>query len=73
MWKLINDRLVVTETYYATKFTARFKRGGNLMTKVEVENKLKLIAEADLRWKNDEQLVITNNNQVPFGVRGFVV
>ncbi len=73
LWKLITDQLVVTEAFYATQFTARFKKGSSIIGKADLESKLKLNAEAELTWENEEVLQITNNQNVPFGVRGFYV
>jgi|GEM_PF-3885238 len=73
MWKLINDHLLVTEAFYATKFTVTFRSGTQILGKADLEDKIRLNAEANLDWKNQEVLEVTNNQNVPFGVRGFYI
>ena len=73
MWKLINDHLMVTEAFYATKFTVTFRSGTQVLGQVDLEDKIRLNAEASIDWKNQEVLEVTNNLNVPFGVRGFYI
>lgn len=74
-WRLINNKLVVLETFYASGFTATFSRHDQVMTQAELEEVTRIDIEAsvDYQWEAGRQLVITNNESVPFGVRGFVV
>lgn len=74
-WRLINNKLVVLETFYASEFTATFFRNDQMVTQAEIEDISGLDVEAsiDYQWKAGRQLVVTQNAKVPFGVRGFVV
>lgn len=74
-WRLINNKLVVLEAFYASGFTANFFRHDQMMTQAELEEITRIDVEAsvDYQWKAGHQLVIANNESVPFGVRGFVV
>ncbi len=74
-WRLINNKLVVLETFYASGFTATFFRQEQMVTQAELEEitRIDIDASVDYQWTTGQQLVITNNDSVPFGVRGFVV
>lgn len=74
-WRLINNHLVVLETFFASSFKARFFRDNHILTQAALEQltSLHFTLESDYKWVSDHELVITNNNKVPFGVRGFVV
>lgn len=74
-WRQISNSLIVLETFYASGFTATFSREDQVITQAELEEitKLKMQASVDYHWKAGRQLVVTQNAQVPFGVRGFPV
>jgi hypothetical protein len=74
-WRLINGKLVVMETFFASEFTATFFRHDQMVTQAELEEitRIDVDASVDYQWKSGRQLVVTQNSQVPFGVRGFVV
>lgn len=74
-WRKINNKLVVLETFYASEFVATFFRHDQMVTQAELEelSKLDIEASIDFQWRAGRQLVITQNANVPFGVRGFIV
>ncbi len=74
-WRLVNDRFVVLETFYASEFKAAFFRKNQRITKAELEkvSRINVTGEIDYLWETDASLVITKNDKVPFGVRGFIV
>lgn len=74
-WRLINGKLMVMETFFASEFTATFFRRDQMVTQAELEelSKIDVDASVEYQWKADRQLVITQNSKVPFGVRGFVI
>jgi hypothetical protein len=74
-WRMINGKLVVMETFFASGFTATFFRHDQMVTQAELEEvtRIDVDASVDYQWKAGRQLVVTQNSQVPFGVRGFVV
>ncbi len=74
-WRLINGKLVVMETFFASEFTATFFRHDQMVTQAELEEitKVDVDASVDYQWKAGRQLVITQNSHVPFGVRGFLL
>ena len=52
-----------------------FRRKGTAMAKAEVRESLKTDVDAsvNVNWKGTQTLIVSNNELVPFGVRGFVV
>lgn len=74
-WTQINDQFVVTESFYAKEFTARFRRAGQVVGEVELSGVVRVPVSGELasEWRHGEELVISNNLAVPFGVRGFRV
>jgi hypothetical protein len=74
-WKLVNNKLIVMETYYASDVSVKFYRDNEVMTQAELEevSGLNLRSEIDYRWEGGQELVISRNDSVPFGVRGFIV
>ncbi len=74
-WRQINNRFVVTETFYAREVEVSFYRDNKLMGKAELDKvcKVKINANLESNWETDQRLVIANHDQVPFGVRGFRV
>jgi hypothetical protein len=74
-WAMINNNLVVLEAFFAAGFTAKFYRENQLMTRAELEqiSHLRVEAGVDYDWKAGQELIITSNAKVPFGVRGFIV
>ncbi len=74
-WRMVNNRFVVTETFYAGKFKANFFRHKELLTRAELGDiaRIDIDGEVSYHWETEEALVISKNSKVPFGVRGFVV
>lgn len=74
-WRLINNRLVVLETFFASAFKATFFRNDQVVGQAEIDevSGIDIEASVDYQWESGHQLVVTNNASVPFGVRGFVV
>ena len=72
-WRVINNHFVVTEVYYANKFVVRFRRNGRIQGRAELERQVHVSATASYEWSDSNQLLITENANVPFGVRGFKV
>lgn len=74
-WRLVNNKLIVLETFYATEVTVGFYRDEEVMTQVELEeiSRIDMQAEIEYQWKGGRELVISQNASVPFGVRGFIV
>jgi hypothetical protein len=62
---------VVTEVYYARSFTARFRRNGKIMARADIHSQLDIAVHASYEWSDANTLVITENKNVPFGIRGF--
>lgn len=74
-WRLVNNKLVVMETYYASDVSVVFYREHEVMTQAELEevSGLDLRSGLEYQWKGGRELVISRNDTVPFGVRGFIV
>ncbi len=74
-WRQVRNRFVVMETFYAMRFRASFYRKGELISRLQLEEhgRLEIEGGIDHHWDRDESLLITENQSVPFGVRGFVV
>ncbi len=74
-WRQVNNNLVVLESFFASEFKATFYRKSKVLTKVELEDitSIDVQAEVDMQWVSDKSLVVSRNDQLPFGVRGFVV
>lgn len=72
-WKVVNDRLLVTEAFYASTFNASFTRSGKVVIKADIEHRIKLEGDVDYDWIDDQHLQIAGNENIPFGVRGFYV
>lgn len=75
VWRQVNNRLVVLESFFAREFHVRFYRNRQLLTQSALEKitKLNFTLETEHQWGTDSRLTVTNNDSVPFGVRGFVV
>ncbi len=74
-WRLVNNRFVALETFYASEFRATFFRKNQRITKAELEkmSHVNVSGEIEYLWETDKSLIITKNDKVPFGVRGFTV
>lgn len=74
-WRQANGRFVVLESFYACRFEATFYKKNQLISRAELDQITRINIHGNLKylWKADKTLVISNNNEVPFGVRGFVV
>ncbi|MFO7997768.1 MAG: hypothetical protein R6U86_02180 [Bacteroidales bacterium] len=74
-WRLVNNKLVVLETFYASEVCVTFYKNNEVMTQAELEELSRLDVRSDIeyRWKGGRELVISRNSSVPFGVRGFIV
>ncbi len=70
-WKMVNNQFVVTEVYFANSFNVRFRRNGRIVGQGELNTQVSVSASATYEWRDNNQLVITENANVPFGVRGF--
>ena len=75
LWRMINGKFVVMEAFYACRFEARFSRNNELIGKSELERSARLDVSGGLEysWANENVLVISNKDSLPFGVRGFTV
>lgn len=74
-WRQINNRFVVTETFYAREAEVSFYQKNKLMAKAELDKvcRVRVNAGLDANWETDQSLVVANHDKVPFGVRGFCV
>lgn len=74
-WQLVNNRFIVMEAYYASKFKASFYRHREMLTRAELGDvaRIDMDGEVSYHWETEKSLVITRNDKVPFGVRGFTV
>ncbi len=74
-WRMINNRYVVTETFYASEFKVSFYRKNENVGRASLEKyaSIDVSAEVVAAWEEDRFLVISQNDQLPFGVRGFLV
>jgi hypothetical protein len=74
-WRLVNNKLIVLETFYANEVTVTFFRKNEVLTQLQLEeiSRLDVRSEIDYHWKGERELVISRNASVPFGVRGFIV
>ncbi|MCF8276767.1 MAG: hypothetical protein K9J17_08540 [Flavobacteriales bacterium] len=72
-WRSIKRDFVVTETYYAEEFSVKFHRKGDASAEVKVKAEVDVEASAKVEWETEGTIRVTNNGNVPFAVRGFVV
>lgn len=74
-WRQINNRFVITETFYAREVEVKFFRNDKILLKGDLDKISRLHVEAGLEshWETDKSLIIANHDKVPFGVRGFRV
>jgi len=72
-WKLLNNNWIAERMYYAKKFEVKIEAEGNVNIKAEIENKINLTGDAEIKWKNSKQFSISNNFEVPFGFVGFKI
>jgi len=74
-WDMIDDQLLVIECFFASDFDIKFDRSGAAMGEVDVKRLISVDVgvKGNMSWSSDGKLVITNNNKVPFGVRGFKI
>ena len=74
-WKLVNGKWIVTETYYAREATLTFETSGgsNLKTKIDRAGGVTVSGGGTVTWQGKRSLMITKNDQVPFGFRGWKV
>jgi hypothetical protein len=74
-WRLVNNKLVVLETYYACEVAITFLRNNEVLTQAELEEvtSLDVHTRIEYHWAGERELVVSRNAGVPFGVRGFVV
>lgn len=74
-WKLVNGKWIVVETWYATEATITFQTSGNVDLKGEIEKAggVSVSGSGGVKWTGRRSFVITENNRVPFGFRGWQV
>ncbi len=74
-WQQVKNRYVVMETFYASRFEVRFYKNKELLSRLQLEELYEVHIEGELehQWVADEALLVTDNQKVPFGVRGFIV
>lgn len=74
-WKLINNKRVVLETYYASAATVTFKTSGsvNLKAAVNAAGGAKVDGGGTVKWTGNRSFRIARSFRVPFAFRGWVV
>lgn len=72
-WKKYKGYTYITESFYAKSFTITFKRNGSVMADVDIQTNISIVGSANVSWSGGGSIIVTGNNKVPFGVRGFKV
>ena len=73
LWKLVNNKRVADYTFYATEITVEFESEGSADIKAEIQNKITIDASASVDWKSKSKLVLSNNDNIPFGFSGWTI
>jgi|GEM_PF-2724980 len=71
-WQWINDRLLVTEAYYASDLIFEFKNGLDASFKAKVDQ-LNVQFNGKFIYATDSTIKMVGNSTVPFAVRGLTV
>lgn len=72
-WKKVKGLTIITSAYFAKSFTLTFKRSGKVAADVDIKKEIDINAGVNVEWKTDGKVVISGNDKVPFGVRGFII
>ena len=74
-WDMIDDQLLVIECFFASDFDIKFDRSGAALGEADVKKLISVDVgvKGNMSWSSDGKLVITNNDKVPFAVRGFKI
>ncbi len=74
-WRLVNGKWIILETFYASEATVSFQTSGdvNLKADVEAAGGVSASGSGGVKWTGKRSFVITENNQVPFAFRGWMV
>ncbi len=74
-WRLVNDKRIVLETYYATEASVSFETSGNvdLAANVDAAGGVSVHGGGRVRWTGKRSFKITKNQTVPFAFRGWRV
>ncbi|MBI3134492.1 MAG: hypothetical protein HYZ14_07415 [Bacteroidetes bacterium] len=72
-WEVLKGRTLITVAFYAKSFTLTFKRSGKVTANAEVERDVAINGAINAEWKNEGQVIISGNELIPFGIRGFKI
>ncbi len=74
-FRLVDEKLVIIETFAATKLTVSFSANGQTVVGVEAEALLKPIDSVRVEFASDlkDTLVIEGDGSLPFGFRAFKI
>lgn len=72
-WKIVKHDYIVTESFFAKTFTIKFKKDGEVVAEAELKSDIEVSADTNINWGSAGIISITNNEKVPFGVKGFIV
>ena len=72
-WREIKGYTIITAGYFAKSFTLTFKRSGKVAADVDIKKDININGDVKVEWKTDGKIIISGNEKVPFGVRGFKI
>lgn len=73
-WKSIKGLRVITETYYANKFSVTLMKNGNVASEIELAKDFDQISgEIKYEFTTDGKIVVAKNSEVPFGFYAFYI
>lgn len=72
-WKYIRGKRFIELGFYATEFTIDFDVDGDIGLKGEIGGNISHGAEASVKWTTKTRIKVTQNNEVPFGFKGFKI
>jgi len=74
-WRMVNNKWVVLETYYASEAEVTFATSGSVDLKGDVENAggVSVHGGGGIKWTGERSFKIIENNAVPFAFRGWKV
>ena len=74
-WRLVNQKWIVLETYYASEVLVEFATSGNVDLKAELDElgAVTVSGNATVSWKSKRSFTVSKNDRVPFAFRGWQV
>lgn len=64
------NKFALDQTYYAASFEAEFEVQGDIDLRAELEGKIDVSGDAEIKWTSKRTFKIANNADVPFGFAG---